>query len=68
MDEKQIRRDISTVCKCKAIRYKTIRKAIESGANSIEKIRKLTKANTGCGKMCTEKINEMIKIHGGQRG
>jgi NAD(P)H-nitrite reductase large subunit len=63
MDEQAIRRDISTVCRCKAVRYKTIRLAIESGADTLEKVRRMTKANTGCGVSCTEKIQEMIKEH-----
>jgi NAD(P)H-nitrite reductase large subunit len=60
MDEAQIKRDIAIVCQCKAIRHKTIRLAIEAGATTLDKIRKQTKANTGCGKNCTERILEMI--------
>ncbi|MBF0361600.1 MAG: (2Fe-2S)-binding protein [Oligoflexia bacterium] len=58
--EHDIKKDFSIVCRCKAVNHKTIRKAIESGADNIEKIRAKTKANTGCGKSCTEKILEMI--------
>lgn len=60
-DENNLAREISIVCKCKAIPYRTIRKAIQSGAITIEKIRIQTKANTGCGKSCTEKILRMIE-------
>ncbi|MBF0312309.1 MAG: (2Fe-2S)-binding protein [Oligoflexia bacterium] len=58
-----IARDISTVCRCKAVKYKTIRAAIEQGADTLEKIREKTRANTGCGKSCTEKIISMIAEH-----
>ncbi len=63
MDEAQIRRDIMVVCQCKAIRHKTIRLAIENGATTIAKVRQMTKANTGCGNNCTEKILEMIATY-----
>ena len=63
MDEAQIKRDIAVVCKCKAIRHKTIRLAIEQGAESIEAVRRKTEANTGCGKDCLEKIQEMIALY-----
>lgn len=67
MNDNDIIRDISIVCKCKAVRYKTIRIAIEEGADTIEKVREKTSANTGCGKRCTDKIHEMIREHGKQK-
>ena len=63
MDEVQIKRDIAVVCKCKAIRHKTIRLAIEQGAVTLEAVRRKTQANTGCGNDCTEKITEMIEMY-----
>ena len=60
MDEEQIKRDIAVVCKCKAVRHKTIRLAIERGADSLLAVRQQTTANTGCGKDCREKILQMI--------
>ena len=63
MDVNEIKRDIATVCKCKAVRYKTIRKAIEEGADTLVKVRQKTRANTGCGYACTQKILEMIELH-----
>ena len=63
MDEKEIIRDIQIVCKCKVIKYRAIRQAIENGADTIEKVRMKTRANTGCGKRCTPKILEMIELH-----
>ncbi|MBF0441447.1 MAG: (2Fe-2S)-binding protein [Oligoflexales bacterium] len=61
MDENQIKLDISTVCRCKGIRYKTIRMAIQNGADSIEKIRKYTKASTGCGESCLAQLTDMLQ-------
>jgi NAD(P)H-nitrite reductase large subunit len=58
-----IARDMSVVCRCRAVNYKTIRRAIEQGADTIEKIQAKTRANTGCGKSCTEKILVMIEGH-----
>ena len=60
-DEAQIKKDLSVVCTCKGIKYRTIRLAIIKGCNDIESIRKKTKANTGCGELCTDKINKMIE-------
>ncbi len=58
----QIMLEQSIVCKCKGVKYKTIKKAItEQKAKNIDDIRRLTNANTGCGKACTNKIIEMLE-------
>lgn len=59
-DQKEMAKNFVVVCKCKAVKYKDIKKAILNGADNLEKVRKKTSANTGCGKKCTEKILEMI--------
>jgi len=63
MDSSEIIRDIQIVCKCKGVKYKTIKKAIKEGATTIEKVKAKTRANTGCGKQCTRKIKDMITEH-----
>ncbi len=60
-DEAQIKKDFAVVCTCKGVKHKTIRLAIIQGYDNIEAIRKRTKANTGCGDLCTDKINKMIE-------
>jgi NAD(P)H-nitrite reductase large subunit len=63
MKEEEIIKGLQIVCKCKAVRYKTIKTAIEKGAITIDMVRKKTGANTGCGMQCTEKIKNMISNH-----
>lgn len=63
IDENEIIQGLKVICKCKAVRYKTIKAAIVNGAHTLEMIRKKTGANTGCGKQCTAQINAMIKKH-----
>lgn len=59
---KDLIKELALVCKCQAVKYRTIKHAIQKkDAKSLEEIRRLTRANTGCGKQCTEKIIEMIK-------
>ncbi len=58
-----IKRSFTTVCKCKAVLYKTIATAVKRGAKTLEEIQRKTRANTGCGKTCTNKILEIIKEH-----
>lgn len=61
MDNKDLAKQFTVVCKCRAVNYKTIISAIKNGADSLEKVRSKTKANTGCRKKCTRKILEMLE-------
>lgn len=63
MNDMDIIRDVSVVCKCRGVKYRTIRIAIENGADTLEAIRQKTGANSGCGQKCTAKIEEMIQKH-----
>jgi len=60
MDHAEIIKNIAIVCKCRAVRYKTIKNAILNGARTLAEVQMRTRANTGCGKRCTAKILEMI--------
>lgn len=53
---------MTKVCICKGISRATIKKAIENGADTIEKVRKATGAGSGpCGgRRCTPKIEELL--------
>lgn len=54
---------LTKVCLCKAISRSTIKKAIKSGARTVEEIQKITGAGSGgCkGHRCTPKIEELLK-------
>jgi NAD(P)H-nitrite reductase large subunit len=64
MNEEEIIQNIKVICKCKAVKYKTIKDAILNGANTLELVQKKTGANTGCGRNCTDRILEMIEEFG----
>ena len=51
------------VCICRAISKSTMKKLIENGADTLEKIQKATGAGSGnCGgRRCTPKINELLE-------
>lgn len=51
------------VCICRAISKYTIKKAIENGADSLEKVQKATSAGSGScgGRRCTPKILELLE-------
>lgn len=53
---------LTKVCICKGISRATIKKAIENGADTVEKVRKATGAGSGpCGgRRCTPKIEELL--------
>jgi NAD(P)H-nitrite reductase large subunit len=59
--ESDLKRDLSVVCRCRCVNYKTIKKAIDKGAKTLEDVRRQTRANTGCGQSCTNKIQEMLE-------
>jgi len=54
---------LTKVCLCKAIPRSTIKKAIQNGATTLEKVQKATGAGSGgCkGHRCTPKIEELLK-------
>ncbi|MGL5067514.1 MAG: (2Fe-2S)-binding protein [Sarcina sp.] len=47
------------ICNCKNIDYITIRKAMINGARTVDEIKELTGAGTGCGG-CIPKIQEIL--------
>lgn len=61
-------RDLAVTCKCKVVKHRIIRLAIERGAQSVEDLRRQTGANTGCGKLCLGAIEDMLAKYGRQKG
>ncbi len=59
--EDEIIEGLKVVCKCRAVKLRTIRDAIKGGADTLEKVRKKTRANTGCRNTCTPWILELIE-------
>ena len=47
------------ICHCRKISQRTIERAILLGANTIEKVRKRTSANTGCG-ACMPDVQQLL--------
>lgn len=47
------------VCKCKNVDYITIRKAMIAGARTLDEIKEITGAATGCGR-CSEEIEKIL--------
>lgn len=47
------------ICKCKNVSYIDIRRAMIAGARSLDEIKDMTKAGTGCGR-CTDEIEEIL--------
>ncbi|CCJ34662.1 (2Fe-2S)-binding protein [Caloramator australicus] len=54
---------LTKVCLCKGISRASIKKAIEEGADTLEKIRRKTGAGSGScrGQRCTVKIIELLE-------
>lgn len=48
------------ICKCKDVDYITIRKAMIAGARTLDEIKEMTGAATGCGG-CSEEIEKILK-------
>lgn len=48
-----------TVCYCKMVSEKTIRKAIENGADTLEAVKEATGAATACGR-CKGTIEKIL--------
>ena len=66
MDKNQeIMDKLTKVCLCKGISRQTIKKAINDGADTLEKVQKATGAGSGSckGRRCTPKIEELISIN-----
>lgn len=56
-------RGLKVVCRCNNIKYRTIEKAIDEGARTVEAVARCTRATTGhCGGSCTPKIQQMIAL------
>lgn len=55
---------LTKVCICKGISRASIKRAIASGADTLEKVQKATGAGSGScgGKRCTPKIIELLKM------
>ena len=47
------------VCHCMEVSYETIKKAIEDGAKTVDDIKEMTEASTGCGG-CEDEIQEIL--------
>lgn len=47
------------ICKCKDVSYIDLRKAMIAGARSLDEIKEMTGAATGCGG-CTDEIEEIL--------
>lgn len=58
----KIKDKLTKVCLCKAISRGSIKNAINSGATSVEEVKKITGAGTGScnGKRCGHKIQALI--------
>lgn len=56
------------VCICKAISKSTMKKTIENGADTLEKVQKATTAGSGScgGRRCTPKILELLEEYKNQ--
>ena len=66
MDKNQeIMDKLTKVCLCKGISRQTIKKAINDGADTLEKVQKATGAGSGSckGRRCTPKIEELLRIN-----
>ena len=63
MDQNEIIDKMTKVCLCKGVSRLTIRKAIEDGADTVEKVWKATNTgNGGCkGRRCGEKIKALLQ-------
>ena len=48
------------LCHCKQVTYKDIRIAMVNGARTLDDIKEMTGAGTGCGR-CTEEIERILK-------
>ena len=55
------------ICHCKQVDYITIRKAMIQGARTIEEIKEITGAGTGCGR-CIEEIEKILASVCGCKG
>lgn len=55
------------ICHCKQVDYITIRKAMIQGARTVEEIKEMTGAGTGCGR-CISKIEEILSSVCGCKG
>ena len=47
------------VCHCMEVSYETIKKDIEDGAKTVDDIKEMTEASTGCGG-CEDEIQEIL--------
>lgn len=47
------------ICRCKNVDYITIRKAMIAGARTLDEIKEMTGASTGCG-FCAEEIEKIL--------
>lgn len=55
------------ICFCKQVDYVTIRKAMINGARSVEEIKEITGAGTGCGR-CVSEIEKILASVCGCKG
>ena len=46
-------------CHCMEVSYEKIKKAIEDGAKTVDDIKEMTEASTGCGG-CEDEIQEIL--------
>lgn len=55
------------ICFCKQVDYVTIRKAMVNGARTVEEIKEITGAGTGCGR-CVSEIEKILASVCGCKG
>lgn len=60
MNEKDIAKNLEIVCRCRHVKFKTIKTAIEKGATTVQQVKNKTSACTGCG-ACAVQILFMIE-------
>ena len=57
---KEVERVLKNVCTCKQVALQTVVDAVKNGANTVDDVKNITKAGTGCGR-CEGLIESIIK-------
>lgn len=63
INEEAIKDRLTKTCPCRGITRATIKEAIASGANTVERVKAVTGATTGCchGTRCRGSIEDLIQ-------
>lgn len=59
----EIEEILKNACRCKNVSIEEVIKAVENGADTVEKVSEVTKAGTGCGR-CKGLLNNIIDNKG----